>query len=66
MKKIYYSAKDITKMLDISEASAYKIIKTLNNELVQKGFLVVNGKISKAYFHEKWYFGQQQDELQEA
>lgn len=55
MSKIYYSAEDIAEMLGVSKASAYNIIKKLNTELEEKGFLVVSGKISRAYFAEKWY-----------
>lgn len=55
MTKIYYSAKDISDMLDISVSSAYSIIRKLNEELEKKGFIVISGKVSRAYFDERWY-----------
>lgn len=55
MEKIYYSADDIVEMLDISKAKAYGVIRELNNELKSLGYFVVQGKISKAYFDQKWY-----------
>lgn len=55
--KIYFDAGQVAEMLDISKASAYGIIRQLNGELEAKGFLVVQGKISRAYFCERWYGG---------
>ena len=55
--KIYYSAADIADMLGVSVGKAYKIIRNLNEELTSKGYIIIQGKIPKAYFHEKWYGG---------
>lgn len=55
MRKIYYSAADIAEMLDVSKAKAYGIIRQLNEELQQKGFLILQGKVPTAYFSERWY-----------
>lgn len=55
--KIYYSATEIADMLGISRASAYNIIRKLNSELEEQGFIVLQGKVSCAYFNEKWYGG---------
>ena len=57
MSKIYFDAGQIADMLDVSKASAYNIIKQLNTELEEKGFIVVSGKVSRAYFNERWYGG---------
>lgn len=57
MEKIYLSAKDISELLEISLSSAYKIIRKLNEELAAKGFLVIPGKVPKAFFSEHWYGG---------
>ena len=55
IEKVYYSANDIVQMLDISKASAYKIIRQLNDELKSLDYIILQGKVPKAYFHEKWY-----------
>ena len=57
MSKIYYSAQEIADMLDISKGSAYRIVKKLNEELEEQGFLVIQGKVSSIYFAERWYGG---------
>lgn len=52
---VFYSANEISKLLGVSRGQAYKIIKRLNNELEQRGYLTVAGKVSKKYFSEKYY-----------
>lgn len=51
---MYLKAEDIMKILDISQASAYRIILKLNNELNENGFYTVKGRTSKKYFQEKY------------
>ena len=41
--------------LEVSESKAYGIIKQLNSELSAKGYIVIPGKVSRAYFEEKLY-----------
>lgn len=65
-EKIFYTAIDISVMLGISKASAYSIIRRLNKELEEKGYIVLQGKISKAYFSEKWYGLNKEQKLKEA
>lgn len=52
---IYYNANDIVDMLNVSKATAYSIIRKLNDELEAKGYLTLQGKVPRAYFDEKWY-----------
>lgn len=52
----FYTAKDVSSTMGISEASAYRMIRKLNKELTDQGKVVVAGKISKRYFDEKSYF----------
>ncbi len=49
------SAKDIQNILKISQAKSYEIIRTLNSELKEKGFYVLQGKVNKKYFEERFY-----------
>lgn len=52
----FYRAKDIMEILDISQASAYKVIKELNQELNKNGYYTIRGKVSKDFFEEKYYY----------
>lgn len=49
-------AEKVAKALNISKGYAYKVIRKLNEEMEEKGMLVVKGKVSADYFAER-YFG---------
>jgi len=49
--KLFISAKEVAKELEVSDSYAYRLIRQLNAELEQKGFVVVKGK----YFEERVY-----------
>lgn len=52
---IFYTKDDVAELLGISDAQSYRIIQKLNEELRKKGYVTVAGRISKIYFHEKYY-----------
>lgn len=52
---MYYTAQDLQEMLGVSRALAYKILKKMNTDLEAKGFLVIPGRIPKAYFADHYY-----------
>lgn len=51
----YYKSDDIAKILHVSKSKAYKIMRQLNKELEDKGYLTVRGRVSKKFFKEKYY-----------
>ena len=53
--KYMMTAEDIAATLGISKGHAYKIIRQLNEELAKEGFIVVAGKVPKAYWEKKFY-----------
>ena len=55
MEELFIHAEEISKLLGISKSKAYKLIKELNDELKQKGFKTLNGKLSRKYFMERFY-----------
>ena len=55
MKRQLYTARDLQELMGISESSAYKYIRIMNQELSEKGFLIVRGKIPKAYVQERFF-----------
>lgn len=54
-EKQFLTAVDVAKILRTSEATAYRIIRDLNEELKKKGKIILLGKISRRYFEEKIY-----------
>ncbi|MBR9954463.1 hypothetical protein KE531_12725 [Eubacteriaceae bacterium Marseille-Q4139] len=55
MSKQILNVKDVMAALEVSESKAYGIIKQLNGELAEKGYITIPGKVSKVYFEEKLY-----------
>ncbi len=53
--KRFLDAKDIADYMGVSRSMAYRIIHQLNEELNQKGYLTVSGKVSRVYFERKTY-----------
>lgn len=52
-----YTAQELANLLNVSESKAYKLIKQMNEELEEKGFLTIRGKIPVAYVQERFFFG---------
>ena len=53
--KLFISAKEVARELEVSDYFAYRLVRKLNDELEQQGFVVVKGKISRKYFEERVY-----------
>ncbi|MFV0343439.1 MAG: ICEBs1 excisionase [Anaerocolumna sp.] len=51
----YYTVEDVQALLGVSSSKAYQIMRGLNKELKDKGFIVVSGRTPKKYFNEKFY-----------
>ncbi len=44
---------DVKEVLEVSDGKAYQIIRMLNQELKEQGYMVVQGKINTKYFLKK-------------
>ena len=53
--KLFISAKEVARELEVSDSFAYRLVRKLNDELEKQGFVVVKGKISRKYFEEGVY-----------
>lgn len=53
--KLFISAKQVARELEVSDSFAYCLVRKLNDELEKQGFVVVKGKISRKYFEERVY-----------
>jgi hypothetical protein len=49
------NANDVAKELGVSKGHAYKVIRMLNAELQEQGYIVVSGKVPRAYWEKKFY-----------
>ena len=55
MSNQFMRADEVAKELGISKSFAYKLIRQLNQELREKGFLTISGRINRDYFQERLY-----------
>lgn len=54
-EKRFLTAADVSEYMCVSMATAYRVIKQLNDELSRKGYITISGKVSRRYFEEKVY-----------
>ena len=54
-KELFVRAEEVSKELGISKPYAYKLVREMNEELKQKGFISIPGRVSRSYFEEKFY-----------
>lgn len=52
---LFYTKKDVMNIMKVAPSTAYRVIKELNEELQAKGYFVKSGRVSVAYFNEKYY-----------
>lgn len=48
-------AEEISKELGVSKGYAYRLIRLLNNELREKGTIVLSGKVDRGYFEYRFF-----------
>ena len=51
----FVTAKDVQEELGVSLSFAYKIIRMLNEEREEQGFVTIKGLVSRSYFEERIY-----------
>lgn len=53
--KTFLRANEVADELGVSTATAYKLIRKLNTELEERGFITINGRVNQKFFLEKLY-----------
>ena len=53
----FLKVEDVAEILGVSKSYAYKIVRSLNAELKEKGFLVVSGRINRRKKKKKACYG---------
>ncbi|MBO5379071.1 MAG: HTH domain-containing protein [Clostridia bacterium] len=64
-RTLMVTAVEIAADLGVSRAFAYNLIKRLNTELEEKGYITIAGKVSRKFYEEKLY-GMQQNNMKGA
>lgn len=55
MNKYYYNVEDVMQITGYKRSKSYSIIKNMNRDLKEEGFLTEPGKIPIPYFQKKFY-----------
>lgn len=55
MKNYMMTVSEVAEELNISKGHAYKIIRRLNEELEASGYIIVSGKIPRAFWKKKFF-----------
>lgn len=55
MNNKFICAEEVVQELSVSKPYAYKLIKRLNDELKEKGFITISGRVNRQYFNERLY-----------
>ena len=62
MNNKFICAEEVAQELSVSKPYAYKLIKRLNDELKEKGFITISGRVNRQYFNERLYGAGKEDE----
>lgn len=55
MKNQFMRAEEVARELEVSRSYAYRLIKQLNAELREKGYMTIAGRVNRLYFQERLY-----------
>ena len=53
--QLFIHANEVAVALGVSKAYAYKVVRDLNKELKEMGFITIAGKVNRIYFEERIY-----------
>ena len=55
MDKLFLTAEEVAEIMGVSLTYAYKLIHRLNEELSEKGFITLQGRVDRKYFFDQFY-----------
>lgn len=55
MEDKFLKVDDVMQILGISRSAAYKIMRQINDELAEMGYITIHGKVSRRYFEKRFY-----------
>ena len=51
----FMRVEEVAQELGVSKSYAYKIVQKLNQDLKEKGYLTISGRVNRQYFYERLY-----------
>lgn len=61
---LFMKVEDVAVALGVSKSYAYKIVQKLNQELREKGYITISGRVNRQYFLERTCYIQPKKEEQ--
>ena len=61
-RQMFLRVEDVAEELGVSKPYAYKLIRSMNDELKNTGCITISGRIDRKFFYEKFYGTRNQDE----
>ena len=58
----FMRAEEVARELEVSKSYAYKLIQQLNDELQEKGYITISGRVNRQYVRERLYEAPQRKE----
>ena len=52
-ESIVMNVQEVAEALQVSEPKAYQIIREINQELEEKGYITVRGNVNRDYFYKR-------------
>ncbi len=52
-EKSFFTVDEVAGFLQVSKSKAYEIVRQLNREMNDKGYLTVAGRVNSNYFYER-------------
>lgn len=53
--ELFVTAGKVAQELGISKSFSYRLVRQMNEELEEKGFITIVGRVSRKYYEEKFY-----------
>ena len=53
LDRLFMTADEIVEIMGVAKPTAYQLIRELNKELKEKGYITIQGKVSTQYFYER-------------
>ncbi|MFK3937954.1 ICEBs1 excisionase [Alkalihalobacillus sp. NPDC078783] len=59
----FLTPQQVSEILQVKQAKAYEVIRQLNKELKQEGFMVIRGKVNRGKFEERFFYNKKSDRV---
>ena len=59
MKKNFMTVEEVAEELKVSKSYAYKVVRELNAEMRELGYLTISGRVNTIFFRKKLCYGEE-------